>query len=296
MWVFLALAAALFFALVHIIDEYCVDEIFAYPWLGVITSALASLVVFIPLPFIVPFTGWEWPKISILIIALFAGILIQISQLLYFNALAKTNAGIVAAYWNMIPAMLPILSYVFLNKILSPNQYSGIVLLIFASNIMLLSDHNIETRASAFLLMTGASLLQSISYLLQDYIYENTSYIVGFVFFTIGIISVGILPLGIPYIRGKFFQSAHRLAGVIRVFLIVEILNLIALAFAQKSIEQGSPALVAAVETTIPGFTFLIGIMCLPFLKMSYDKNIVCNLGRKLSALSIMIVGVYMVS
>jgi drug/metabolite transporter (DMT)-like permease len=296
MWVFLALAAALFFALVHIIDEYCVEMIFEYPWLGVITSALASLVILVPLPFIVPFTGWEWPSTLVIITAVFAGILIQISQLLYFNALANTNAGIVAAYWNMIPAMLPMLSFIFLNKVLTPNQYFGIIILIFASNIMLLSDHNYETRTKAFLLMLGASLIQAISYLLQDFVYENSTYIVGFVSFTMGIICVGILPLALPKIRNVLTQSSNRLLSATKIFLAVEILNLIALAFAQKSIQEGSPSLVAAVETTIPGFTFLISVLCIPFFSMSYDKEIFSDLGRKLSALSMMIVGVYMVS
>lgn len=296
MWVFLALAAALFFALVHIIDEYCVEMIFEYPWIGVITSALASIVILVPLPFIVPFTGWEWPPIIIILTAIFAGILIQVSQLLYFNALANTNAGIVAAYWNMIPAMLPMLSYVFLNKVLSPNQYFGIVILIFASNIMLLSDHNYGTRTKAFLLMLGASLIQAISYLFQDFVYENSTYIVGFVSFTIGIISVGLLPLIIPKIRKVLSRSSNKLLVATKIFLSVEILNLIALAFAQKSIQEGSPSLVAAVETTIPGFTFLISILCIPFFSMRYDEKIFSNLGRKISALSMMIIGVYMVS
>src|SRR3989338_7051364 len=205
MWVLYALTAAVFFAVVHLLDEYCIDEIFEKPWIGVITSALASLVVLIPLPFILPFVGWQWPTYSILLLAISAGALIQVSQLLYFNALANTNAGIVAAYWNIIPAILPILSYFIFGRIFTPNQYIGIVILIFSS-------------------------------------------------------------------------------------------NLIALAFAQKSIKEGSPSLVAAVETTMPGFTFLIALIVFSIFKIKYDTKIFMNIWKKYMALIVMIIGVYLVS
>ena len=296
MWVLYALTAAVFFAVVHLLDEYCVDEIFEKPWIGVITSALASLVVLIPLPFILPFVGWQWPTYSILLLAISAGALIQVSQLLYFNALANTNAGIVAAYWNIIPAILPILSYFIFGRIFTPNQYIGIVILIFASNLMLLSDHNLETRVSAFLCMIGASVLQAISYLIQDSVYDQCSFIVGFTLMTSGIIMIGVFPLVFKRVRSTLGTRGGLLSSSIKLFVLIEITNLIALAFAQKSIKEGSPSLVAAVETTMPGFTFLIALIVFSIFKIKYDTKIFMNIWKKYMALIVMIIGVYLVS
>ena len=266
------------------------------PWIGVVTSALASFVVVLPLPFILPLIGWEWPSASILLLAIFAGILIQLSQLLYFNALANTNAGIVAAYWNIIPAILPILSYFILGSILTPNQYIGIVILIFASNLMLLSDHNLETRASAFYCMLGASLLQAVSYLIQDHVYSETQFVVGFSLLTFGIIIIGVSPLIFTRVRTTMGIRGNLLNSSIRLFVLIEIINLIALAFAQKSIQEGTPSLVAAVETTMPGFTFLIALIVVSIYKIKYDTKIFDNLWKKYVALLTMILGVYLVS
>lgn len=296
MWIILALAASICFALVHVLDEYCVEEIFEKAWFGTITSALASLVIFLPLPLILPFTGWSWPSFQIIAISIFAGILIQMSQLLYFNALSKTNAGTVAAYWNLIPAILPILSFFILNRVLTPYQYTGIVILILASNVMLLADHNFETRISAFFLMVGASILQAVSYLLQDFVFENTGYLEGFILFTFGIILVGTLPLACPPVLRAFRKGERKMSKVINLFVGIEIINLIALAFAQKSLQIGIPSLVASVETTIPGFTFLITLGAISFFQMRLDENATSNLLKKITALALMAVGVYFVS
>jgi drug/metabolite transporter (DMT)-like permease len=296
MWIILSLSAAICFAIVHVLDEYCVDEIFDKPWIGTITSALATIVVFMPLPYILPFTGWQWPAASVVVAAVFSGMLIQTSQLLYFNALARTNASTVATYWNMIPAILPIFSFVLLGKVLTPYQYIGIIILIFASNLMLLADHNLDSRVSALILMVGASVLQAFSYLIQDFIYDNTTYLEGFVLFTLGIVSFGLAPLVWPSVQKTLSRGKAKLTQTIHLFLAIEIINIFALAFAQKGIQLGVPSLVAAVETTMPGFTFLIAMIALFILKTSYDEKVLSGLGKKFSALGLMIIGVYFVS
>ena len=75
-------------------------------------------------------------------------------------------------------------------------------------------------------------------------------------------------------IRGNLLNSS------IRLFVLIEIINLIALAFAQKSIQEGTPSLVAAVETTMPGFTFLIALIVVSIYKIKYDTKIFDNLWK----------------
>lgn len=296
MWVFLALAAAVCFAVVFLLDEYCVDEVFHAPWIGVVTSAIASLIVFAPLPFILPLLNWNLPSLSICLIAILAGILIQISQFLYFYALANTNAGIVATYLNINSAILPVISYFIFGSILTPQQYIGIILLIVASNTMLIADHNLNTRVSALLLTFGVSILQAVSYLVQDYIYSNTSFIIGFSLITFGLTIPGIAAIFFRPVRVAFSYEKVWLPSLIKFFLFIELINLFALAFTQKSIQVSSPSLVSAIETTIPGFTFVFSLMAITLFRIKYDKMTFSNIGKKLSALSLMIVGVYLVS
>ena len=107
MWLVFALMAPFFFAVVHVLDSYCVSDIFEKPWVGGLTSSLATVVVILmAMPFVLPFIEWSLPPSKIILLALLAGGLIQASQFLYFQALSYSEAGIVAAYWNMIPAIL----------------------------------------------------------------------------------------------------------------------------------------------------------------------------------------------
>ena len=52
MWIQYALFSSFLWAIVHILDEYCVDNIFSKPWLGVVTSSGISAGIFLVLPFL----------------------------------------------------------------------------------------------------------------------------------------------------------------------------------------------------------------------------------------------------
>lgn len=261
MWLFYALLAPLLFAVVHVLDSYCVDEILEKPWMGVTTSAIASCTVFLIAPLILPFIEWEMPSLHLICIGILAGALIQISQIFYFRALANTEAGIVAAYWNLIPMLLPIASFILFREVFSMNQYVGIGILIIASTWMCLLDYYFKTRLNTFLLMLSASALQVASYLFMDVLYSSMHYFIGFLIITTGIIISGVIPLGFSNVRKVFRKNWHRIHPSLGIFFFIEIINLFALAAAQMSISLGNPSLVAAVETTMPAYTFLISAL-----------------------------------
>ena len=61
MWLFYALLGPPFWALVHILDSHCVGEVFDRPWVGIVTSSLATAVIVLFLPFILPVDDWLFP-------------------------------------------------------------------------------------------------------------------------------------------------------------------------------------------------------------------------------------------
>jgi uncharacterized membrane protein len=128
MWIQYALFSSFLWAIVHILDEHCVDKIFSKPWLGVVTSSGISLGFLLLAPIlnmnaIIP----HW---NILFICLVTGAIIQLSQLFYFRALDNSDSGTVAAYWNLTPIILPIFSYWLFGYSITGNNYIGIVLLV----------------------------------------------------------------------------------------------------------------------------------------------------------------------
>jgi len=296
MWIAFSLSAAFFFALVHVLDEYCVDDIFEKPWFGVITSSLASIVVFQLVPFVAPFALMDLPAWNIVGLAIFAGILIQTSQALYFKALSYSEAGIVASYWNLIPALLPFASYLVLGTIFTVSEIIGILILIGSSVALCILDSNFEARWKSFFLMLGASILQVFAYLSEEVIFQNSNFFPAFFLITFGLILTGMLPLLCKNIRKIIHKNTKKLAPLIKFFVLIEIFNLIALFLAQKGIAEGDAALVAAIETTMPAHAFLLSALIVLFLPLIAKREVLKNLPQKILVVTVMIIGVYLVS
>jgi len=295
MWLVFALLAPLFFAIVHILDAYCVEDVFEKPWFGMITSALASLVIFAPLPFILPLITWDWPSVNIIFLALLAGALIQYSQGFYFQSLAYSEAGIVAAYWNMVPALVPILSFFVLRQRLSFYEYTGIAILILVSTAFCLIDSNLESRWKSLFLMLIAGLMQAVMFLIQDIVYANAGYIEAFLIITSGLIFAGCSPLIIKNVRREFCASKNILIPATKFFVIVEVANLIALALSQRAVDLGIPSFVAAVESTIPAYTFVLLIVLTNVLPKFGDPEAKKRIGLKFFLIATMVFGISLI-
>lgn len=296
MWIIFSLIAPIFFALVHIFDSYCVDDVFERPWMGMITSALASIIVFAPLPYVFPLMTWNIPPMHIILLAIITGVLIQLSQVFYFQALEYSEAGIVAAYWNMVPALVPILSFILLNERLESVEYIAIATLISSSILFCLIDTNFHSRWKSFSFMLISAVMQAIMFILQDIIFDNISYYFGFLLITIGIIITGIVPLCFRKVRAVFIRHNQKLISVTKLLLGIEILNLLAIAFSQKAVDLGIPSLVAAVESTIPAYTFIFLLLFMKFAPKFGDFDAGKNLHKKFGLIFVMTIAVAILS
>jgi uncharacterized membrane protein len=298
MWVTAALTSAMLFATVHIIDEYCVDHILEKPYIGVITSALASMVAFLSLPFIVPIVGsMQFPSGKIVVYCLAAGALIQVNQALYFKALSYSEAGTVAGYWNMVPAFLPFISYLVFGEVLELNNYRGIYLIVLASLGLCLLDKKTDDNTSAFLLILMGVTLQIVALLLMKQIFKEAAFYSGFLLITSGMIIVGLLPLALKSVRRTFLSNFDELGQAMHLFIIVEIINLAAYGALQKSIQMGgNPSLVAAIDATTPGFAFLFSVLFLLFTRKFGNTASQSKLTLRFVNVGVMFMGVWLVA
>jgi drug/metabolite transporter (DMT)-like permease len=296
MWLLFALLTPLFFAVVHVVDAYCVEDVFDQPWMGFVTSALASAVLCIPLSALLLLSEWQTPSLEITLMALGAGCLIQLSQLLYFQALKYTEAGIVAAYWNMVPMLVVLLSFLLLHERLDTNEYAGIALLIVASIAFCALDTNLEMRGRSFALMAAAAALQAAMFLMEDVVFAGTSYASGFLLITLGLVLTGLAPMLLRSPRRAFVANLPRLTPAVGILIGIEVINLLALASSQRAVDLGTPSLVAAVETTIPAYTFMLSIAMLSLLPMFGDTDSRKHLPKKLGLVGLMSAGVFMLA
>lgn len=296
MWLLYALLSPLFWAIVHLLDWYCVERLFEKPWMGAITSSLASCSVFLLLPLFSSNIIWQLPHLEVIAAAILVGILIQISQVFYFQSLSYSEAGIVAAYWNITPTVLPIVSFLLLGRVFQARHYLGIVTLILVSVGFCLADTNFKARWKAFYLMSFACCIQAVALLLEEYVFHHSAFFIGFLLTTIGIIISGIFPLFIRSVRRSFFKTLATMQSSISILFAIELINLVALLLSQRAIALGIPALVAAIETTIPAYTFILSVGLYRFNLPLSDVRTLHHLRLKLLLLGAMMAGIWLIS
>jgi uncharacterized membrane protein len=297
MWLYYALLGPPFWALVNILDSHCVGNVFDKPWIGVITGSLATAVILLAFPFILPFVEWQLPEWQIIALALLAGGLIQLAQAFYFEALDRTEAGIVAAYENFTPTLLPLASYFLMGDVLELWHYIGIGVLVIASLCFALIDVSRNGRWDSIFLMLTASTIQVLVILIEKYVFEHSTFYISFMFIIIGVVLSGMLPMLISAnVRKTFSNNIPKLKPLAPLFIGLELANVVALYLSQKALDLGSPALSAAMETTVPGYTFLLTILLLYFKHHYGDEDARYELRTKLVLVGIMTAGVMQIA
>lgn len=297
MWLFYALLGPPFWALVHILDSHCVGNVFDRPWMGVITSSLATAVIALFFPFILLYMDWRLPSWHIIALALLSGGLIQLGQGFYFQALEKTEAGIVAAYGNFTPTLLPLVSYFLMGDVLQPWHYITIGVLVLASICFCLIDISRHGNWNSIFLMLMASTVQVSAILIEKYVFVHSAFLMCFMFIILGVVLSGVLPLlVVPSVRKAFSKNIPKLKSLAPFFLCIEMANLVALYMSQRAIDLGSPSLAAAMETTVPGYTFLLTILLLSFNHRFGNEEARYQLRTKLILVAIMTAGVMQIA
>ncbi|WP_411726154.1 EamA family transporter [Methyloglobulus sp.] len=293
MWLYYALLGPPFWAIVHILDSHCVGNVFDRPWMGVITSSLATAVIALIALFFLPGVDWQLPEWHIIALALLAGGLIQLGQGFYFQALEKTEAGIVAAYGNFTPTLLPLVSYFLIGDVLELWHYITIGVLVIASICFCLIDVSRHGKWDSVLLMLMASTAQVAAILIEKYVFEQGTFFTGFAFVIMGVVLSGVLPiLVVPSVRKAFSNNIPKLKPLAPLFIGIEMANLVALYMSQRAVDLGSPSLASAMETTVPGYTFLLTILLLSLKHRFGNEEARYELRTKLILVGIMTAGV----
>jgi drug/metabolite transporter (DMT)-like permease len=290
MWLVLALSSSLVWAIVHILDEHCVDKIYSKPWIGVLTSSAISAGIFL----LVPFSGQKIviPSWEILAVCLLTGAVIQGSQYYYFLALDCSDCGTVSAYWNLTPTFLPVISYWLFGYVITGNNYLGIGMLILGSVGLCLNDR-LPDKWDALYLMTIAASLQTVVVLLEKYIFDRTDFFGAFLAITVGTIGAGLSGFKSPEVRATFRANLPSIGKAWRVLVAIELLNWVALYLGQSAVKDGIPSLVSAIEASIPAFAFGLS-MGIAFLNRQFEVYRK-GLGLKLSMIGLMMVGVWLI-
>ena len=227
-WLILALTSPAFWAIVHVLDSYCVDRVFHRPWIGLVASSLTML---ISLPLLiggVGFVGWSPLSATAMAWCGLAGFSFMASQLLYFYALSQSESGIVAAYWNLLPLFLLLAGYVILDERFSAARYAGCLILVICSVSFCVVDGNVEHRVRSFWMMLVAALFQLFYFHAQKHVFATHPVYPVFVAMTVAMIFSGLLPLLRSQCRREFLVNWPQIRSWLPFLLLIEAANLIA--------------------------------------------------------------------
>jgi drug/metabolite transporter (DMT)-like permease len=217
-------------------------------------------------------------------------------QFFYFKALAISESGIVAAYWNLLPFLLLVIGYLLLGEQLSKAKYVGSACLILASVLFCLVDTNLQYRWYSLWFMFLGSCFQAAYFLLLDRAFQCISVYPAFLIATMSMILLGLAPLLFSGRRKLFSNNWPRIWKAARFLLAIEVANLLAVATSQYAIKYGQASLVASVEATIPAYTLGISWGLYTVFRRFGEAEASHRLTTKLALTGLMIIGVWLVS
>lgn len=257
-WLVFCLISQFFWALVYILDAYCVNHLFHRSWFGGVVSAL-SMAMLLPITGIAAWTVEpQTVSLAAVSLAFFGGAMHMIGQFCYFRALVSSESGIISAYFNMSPLLVPVAAWMILGEVLGWLNYLVILIIVLCSISFCLLDSNRRGRWQSFGLMFVASVLEAHYLLSLKMSFDYGTMGPVFLASTGGMMLVGWLPLIAKSNRQVFISQWSQLRVVLGLVVGIELINLIAIYFAQRGLELGSPSKVAAVEASTPASCFLI--------------------------------------
>jgi drug/metabolite transporter (DMT)-like permease len=225
-----------------------------------------------------------------------AGVLHMLGQFCYFRALRHGEVGIISAYFNMTPLLVPIGAWLLLGERLSSSNYLAIVGLAVCSVSFCLLDTNRQDRWQGLGLMATASAMEAAYLLLLKHSLQISSVGMVYVASTAGMILAGAMPLLFRLNRQVFAKQWPKLKGLLWFVAGIEMVNLLAIYLAQRAIEIGSVSQVAGVEATTPASCFLLSWLIWRVLGRIGDPQVVRALPQKIGLTLVMAVLIWVVA
>ncbi len=269
-WIWVALAVPILYGLDAVLDAFFVGKsVYRNPVHATILSGLFSgLLIFFLLA---QNQQFERPPLLIVLACLLNGAIYLFHVYFYFKALFKLNdSSNIEVFLGFSVFLVPVLAFIFLNEKLILNQYLGITIALIGVIILTIASINRKSFTLTLLPLGGAILLLSISFVIQDEIYQHVSFHTGLTYFMVGqVIAALLLWLGTEC--NGVVSSAKRFGPL---FIFSQFLGILAVVFSQRAIDV-SPSIsyVAAIETTTPLFIMLFSLLLFPFLSGNSNRR-----------------------
>lgn len=264
--------------------------------------ALFGLVVIVLLPF-----GFYIPSVFQIIISLFSGVLFTFGLMALYYAISKSEASrVMPIVGAIIPIATYVLSFFFLKENLNLAQVIGILLLLFGG---LLISFDLPLKVNKKKFIAGfyhsvlAGIMLAITYFLFKFVYNEQSFLNGFIWTRMGSFLAVMGFFAIPLWRKEILASFHTFKKVQKrefqtgfLFLGNKIVGGISSILLNFAISLGSVTLVNSLVST--QYAFVLILACLlskKYPKVLGEKLFFWDWMQKIIAIIIIATGLFLV-
>ncbi|MBP9716573.1 MAG: DMT family transporter [Candidatus Levybacteria bacterium] len=290
-WFLLALLAPALFALVNIIDDNLLRNVYRSAHFGAIISGLFGLLPLTALFFV----DISVPNPIVASLGLLAGFLTVMYYYFYFRGLEVEKPSVVISLFSLAPALIPFLAYFFLKEVLTLNQYLGFGIILFSSLLISATDIKKFKFSPALLLIGFGALIFAIISVIGKYVYTEVDFWTGYMLFSMG---MGLGALFLLFTKkgrdfGKEFKKTFK--KWILVFIAVELLGISAEFVGNLAISRGPVSIVKVVEGIQPIYVLVFAVLLFPFFPKYFRDAAGENKLRNGILMLVMIVGLFLV-
>lgn len=301
-WILVAFIAPILWASVVLLDIYFTQKAYSEAVEGTIISGLYQGIVLILLPFV----HYSWPSSGWLFFL--SGICFLFSCHWYIRSLIIGGDGALAQIvWNFSILLVPIFAWIISGEKLQFIHYIGIAL-VFLGVIFFAWDKNVSRHHHMRVLKNMLPAIVSISLsmsLQKEGFNESPDFLPGFLTFSMGVTTAG---FGAFLLQSQKKNLASRISDLCRrywhSFLLGETLSVIAVLSSSFAISLApSISFIVVIESLIPVFVMffsfflsrLFFVLKRPEYRILYEEQIV-HTGRKIGALTVVILGIYLIA
>lgn len=291
-WFFIALLSPAIFALITILDDNLLRQVYKSPFFGAIISGFFGM---LPLVGIL-FYPIVLPSLPVILCGVLAGMFTVISYYFYFKGLEVEAPSVVIALFSLAPAFIPFLSYLVLGEILTVNQYIGFVIVLIASYILASVDIKKFTFSPALFVIGIGAIIYAVIAVMGKYVYQSVDFWTGYMLFACGM-GLGAVFLSLSFAKGREFF--HELKTTFRkwivVFILVELLGISAELTNNIAISRGPVSLVKVIESTQPIFVLFYALLFFGWFPLYLREALDTNRVKKISMMLLMGIGLYFI-
>lgn len=282
-WLLIAIISYLLYAVIFVIDKFLLSQTKLQPSVYAFYIGLFSgLAVLVLIPF-------DFSIISIeqIIISFIAGILFILATFFFYKSIQMGEVSrITPIIGGTIPIFTLVLMYLFLGERLTINQLSAFCFLVLGGVIMLWPRKKIKVGQGMVKiplikrlpLAILAALFYSGSFVLTKFIYNELSFINGFVWIRIGGVIGSLLLLFSSDLRKIIFRVSKSIKSkTVKLAVFSKCLSALAFILLNYAIYLGSVTLVNALQ----GVQYVLLLVLAFFLSKKFPEIIREQIGRE---------------